>query len=253
MDQKKLRIASLGSSFAAGPDIPPQIKPLAAMRSGQNYPHLLAQLLNAELTDLSVSGATLLNIIVEPQSAPLFEHVFPPQISDLPGDADIITVTAGGNDINYIGGMISDACGAPMQSPDPLTLDQLAQRLGDVLDELHKLAPKARIYLIEYLAILGPDTQPEQDIPFNQERITHHSGVASLLQHAYSAAAESRRDWCERVPIHELSLGHALGSKEPWVGGFDGGPLLHPNLAGMKAIADVLFERIRNDSNRALL
>jgi hypothetical protein len=76
MDQKKLRIASLGSSFAAGPEIPPQIEPLAAMRSGQNYPHLLAQRLNAELTDLSVSGATLLNITVEPQSAPLSEQVF---------------------------------------------------------------------------------------------------------------------------------------------------------------------------------
>jgi lysophospholipase L1-like esterase len=253
MDQKKLRIASLGSSFAAGPDIPPQIKPLAAMRSGQNYPHLLAQRLNAELTDLSVSGATLLNITVEPQSASFSEDVFPPQISNLPRDADIITVTAGGNDINYIGGMISDACGATMQLPDPLTLDELAQRLGGVLDELHKQAPNARIYLVEYLAILGPDTRPDQDIPFDQERITYHSGVASLLQHAYLAAAESRCDWCERVPIHELSQGHALGSKEPWVGGFDGGPLLHPNLDGMKAVADVLFDRIRKDSNKALL
>jgi hypothetical protein len=150
MDQKKLRIASLGSSFAAGPDIPPQIEPLAAMRSGQNYPHLLAQRLNAELTDLSVSGATLLNITVEPQSAPLSEQVFPPQISNIPKDADIITVTAGGNDLNYIGGMISDACGAPMQLPEPLTLDKLAQRFGGVLDELHltrgpiKIFPSAR-------------------------------------------------------------------------------------------------------------
>ncbi|KAJ5748270.1 uncharacterized protein N7511_009966 [Penicillium nucicola] len=252
MDQKKLCIASLGSSFAAGPDIPPQIKPLAAMRSGQNYPHLLAQRLNAELNDLSVSGATLLNITVEPQSAPFSDHIFLPQISDLPSNADIITVTAGGNDINYIGGMISDACGAPMQLPDPLTIDQLAQRLGGVLDELHKRAPGARIYLVEYLAILGPDTRPDQDIPLGRERITHHSGIASLLQRAYLAAVERRGDWCERVPIHELSLGHALGSKEPWVGGFDGGPLLHPNLAGMKAVADILYERICINS-KALL
>jgi hypothetical protein len=223
------------------------------MRSGQNYPHLLAQRLNAELTDLSVSGATLLNITVEPQSAPLSEQVFPPQISNLPKDADIITVTAGGNDLNYIAGMISDACGAPMQLSEPLTLDKLAQRFGVVLDELHKQAPNARVYLVEYLAILGPDTRPDQDIPFSQERITHHSGVASLLQRAYVAVAGSRSDWCERVPIHELSQGHALGSKEPWVGGFDGGPLLHPNLEGMKAVADVLFERIRKDSNKALL
>lgn len=106
---KKLRIASLGSSFAAGPGVPPQIEPRAAMRSGQNYPHLLAQQLNAELTDLTVSGATLLNITVDPQTVLFSKKTFPVQISNLPEDADIITITAGGNDINYIGGMLYDA------------------------------------------------------------------------------------------------------------------------------------------------
>ncbi|KAJ6137826.1 hypothetical protein N7471_004312 [Penicillium samsonianum] len=126
---KKLKIASLGSSFAAGPDIPPQIEPRAALRSGQNYPHLLAQHLNADLTDLSVSGATLLNITVDPQSTP-FNVTFPPQISNLPEDANIITVTAGGNDINYIGGMIADACDAELQSSVALSPSELAERLG---------------------------------------------------------------------------------------------------------------------------
>ncbi|KAF3389558.1 hypothetical protein F1880_003458 [Penicillium rolfsii] len=107
--KKELRIASLGSSFAAGPGVPPQIEPRAARRSGQNYPHLLAQQLNAELADLTVSGATLLNITVDPQTAPFSKETFPVQISNLPEDADIVTITAGGNDINYIGGMLYDA------------------------------------------------------------------------------------------------------------------------------------------------
>ncbi|CAI7624453.1 unnamed protein product [Penicillium viridicatum] len=230
---KKLKIASLGSSFAAGPDIPPQIEPYAALRSGQNYPHLLAQHLNADLTDLSVSGATLLNITVEPQSTP-FNTTFPPQISDLPEDANIITVTAGGNDINYIGGMIADACDAELQSSVSLSPAELAERLGGVLDQIHKRAPGARIFLVEYLAVLGPATQPSRNIPLTQERIQHYRGVASVLQHAYSVAVEGRAD-CQE---------HALGSEEPWVGGFELGPLLHPNLDGMKAVADILVETI---------
>ncbi|KAJ5163017.1 Esterase SGNH hydrolase-type subgroup [Penicillium coprophilum] len=249
---KKLKIASLGSSFAAGPEIPPQIEPKAAMRSGQNYPHLLAQQLNADLTDLSVSGATLLNITVDPQSAT--HMTFPPQISNLPKDADIITVTAGGNDINYIGGMIADASHADVQSSAPLSPRELAERLGGVLDQIHKRAPGARVFLVEYLAVLGPGTQAGRDIPLTQERIQHYRGVASDLQHAYSVAVKGRTDWCETVPIHQLSQGHALGSKEPWVGSFTSGPRFHPNLNGMKAVADILVQTIRRSTlSKALL
>jgi len=250
--EKKLQITSLGSSFAAGPDIPPQINPFAAGRSGQNYPHLLAKHLNADLTDLTVSGATLLNITVDSQSTP-FSETFPPQVSGLPEDTNIVTVTAGGNDLGYIGGMISDACGAELQSP-LLSPSQLEERFGGVLDVIHKRAPRARVYLVEYLAVLGPDTKPNQDIPLNKERIEHYRKVAAVLQHAYAVAEESRSDWCERVPIHELSQEHALGSKEPWVGGFETGPLLHPNLDGMKAVAKILAERVQKSfSSKASL
>lgn len=274
----KLRIACLGSSFAAGPGVPPQIEPRAARRSGQNYPHLLAQQLGAELTDLTVSGATLLNITVDPQTAPLSKETFPTQISNLPKDADIITITAGGNDINYIGGMLFDAWDAtlpgaiintviqgvgaltsafssqaPAQTSDTLSPSEMAERLGGVLDEIHKRAPRARVFVVEYLAVLGPDTRPGQDIPFDQEKLEYHREVASAMQQAYTVAVQTRGNWCERVPVHEPSLEHALGSKEPWVGGFDlvsvvrRGPILHPNLDGMKAVAGLLLARVQND------
>ncbi|CAG8294948.1 unnamed protein product [Penicillium salamii] len=239
-DSDRPLIASLGSSFAAGPDIPPQIEPYSAMRSGQNYPTLLAIHLDAILTDRTVSGATLLNITVEPQHA--FTDIFPPQLEGLPDHTDIVTITAGGNDINYIGGIISEACGSEFPST-PLSPTQLEERLGEVLDEIHKRAPRAHVFLVEYLAVLGPDTKPMVDIPLTQERIDYHRNVASILQNAYVVAEKSRSDWCERIPIHELSQGHAVGSKEPWVGSLESGPLLHPNLTGMKVIADILIAK----------
>lgn len=274
---KKLRIASLGSSFAAGPGIPPQIEPLSAKRSGQNYPHLLAKELDADLTDLSVSGATLLNITTDPQNVIFSKDVFEPQLLSVPTDADIITVTAGGNDIGYIMNMILDAGKAttlgwganalvqgarsvmsmfsqPAEQSAPLSPEGLVQRLGETLDAIHERAPKAQIYLVEYVAILGPSTKPGIDIPFGQDKIDYHSGVASQLQKAFAAAADPRSEWCERIPVHELSANHVLGSAEPWVGGFsisalfNGGPVLHPNLDGMKAIANMLLSKIRKDT-----
>lgn len=273
----QIHIVSLGSSFAAGPGIPPSVGPRAAFRSGRNYAHILAELLDAKLTDLTVSGSTLLNITTEPQAARFSKHVFPPQVFEIPEDADIITVTAGGNDIQYIGGMMFDAWAATIpgkvvnfivrvvttfssvitrkKNPQPvttMTTETLAERLGDVLDDIHRRVPKAQIFLVEYLAVLGPCTQPAHDIQFGQDKISHHCEVASRLQKAYAMAAESRTGWCERVPVHRLSLEHALGSRDPWVGGFGlrmlmrRGPVLHPNSTGMNAVANILFSRIKH-------
>jgi lysophospholipase L1-like esterase len=86
------RIAALGSSYAAGPGIPPVVN-RAAMRSGRNYPHLLADALGAQLTDLTVSGATTSTILDTSQRVP-------PQLTQLPADADLVLITAAGNDLD---------------------------------------------------------------------------------------------------------------------------------------------------------
>ena len=77
-----LHYAALGSSFAAGPGIPP-IANADAGRSARNYPHLLAQRLGARLTDLTVSGATTATILDEPQLT-FTGASFPPQSGSLP-------------------------------------------------------------------------------------------------------------------------------------------------------------------------
>jgi lysophospholipase L1-like esterase len=273
----QLHIVSLGSSFAAGPGIKPQDDPPAARRSTQNYAHLLATHLSAKLTDLTVSGATLLNITSESQPAPLSSHVFPPQISQLPDDADIITITAGGNDVNYIGGIFKDVWDAsligkvtnivlliirkcssilfPTSAPKAsaiLSPDLLAQQLGLTVDEIHRKVPKAHIFLVEYLSVFGPDSKPGKDVGFNQARIDHHRDVASVMEAAYVEVSSGRSGWCTRVPIHMLSQEHALGSPDPWVEGLSlklllkRGPIFHPNLSGMIAVAGILINLIED-------
>ncbi|KAJ5946605.1 hypothetical protein N7454_003444 [Penicillium verhagenii] len=270
----QLHIVSLGSSFAAGPGIRPRDEPSAAQRSTKNYPHLLAASLNAKLTDLTVSGATLLNITTESQSALFSKVTFAPQISQIPDDAKIITITAGGNDLGYIGGLFKDVwnnsllgkimnvfinAASKLRSfkaePEPrLSPDGLAERMGSVVDEIHQKFANARIILVEYLAVLGTDTKPGRDIGFGQERIDYHRNVASGLQSAYEKVSSSRSEWCTRLPMHEISQGHALGSVEPWVEGFNlrllfkRGPVFHPNLKGMEAVASHLFELLKKNN-----
>lgn len=273
-----IHIVNLGSSFAAGPGIPPHVDS-AAKRSGANYAHLLAKRLpGAKLTDLSVSGATLLNVLQEPQS--LFGHTFPVQLDHVPEDADVVLILGGGNDLGYIGDLVLDSLRAYMvfrlmisayfwfmgggpgvaknldndddgdDHDDDDDAAKLTKRYGKVLDAIHAKAPKARVFVIEYLTLLGPDVKPRADVPLSAEGIARHQSVAETLRMATARALSGREAWCTRVGIAEPSWEHGIGSRAPWVVGFGLGCLwrkeawYHPNAEGMKAVAEILYNRL---------
>ncbi|RYP39238.1 hypothetical protein DL766_000496 [Monosporascus sp. MC13-8B] len=243
-----------GSSFAAGPGIPP-VANSKAMRSGANFACLLSKRINAKLTDLSVSGATLLNLISEPQDD------FPPQIDLMPTDADVVLVLGGGNDIGYIGSMFEDTLssswvgvtatwllgkGAPLG--DVLDTDALAARYGTVLDAIHSKVPKAKVIVVEYATVLGPDVRPGVDVVFTRDRVEHHRAVSAKLLEATVKATKERAPWCERVGVDEPSRGHGIGSNDPWVNGFSwklllSGSAYHLNANGMKAVSEIVYDK----------
>ncbi|MFC9931269.1 GDSL-type esterase/lipase family protein [Streptomyces sp. NPDC127190] len=176
------RIAALGSSYAAGPGIEP-LADRRARRSARNYPHLLAERLGAELTDLTVSGATTDTITTTSQRV-LF-HTFPPQLAGLPQDADLVTLTAGGNDLGYIGSMVrlgvagrlsSYALSRPLGTawkhngvprPSEVDVERAAAGLARVVEETRRRAEHARVVLVDYLTVVGPDTRPSRATPFD--------------------------------------------------------------------------------------
>jgi lysophospholipase L1-like esterase len=258
-----LHVVALGSSFAAGPGIEPQAL-RAAGRSEQNYAHLLAQRLGAQLTDLSVSGATLKNVLSEPQE--LFGTKFKPQLSDLPPEVDIVTITGGGNDFKYVGEIMKDCLQASFfgrtfsrlfSSPfqvhqESLTPEDVAERFIDVIDKVRETSPRCHIFLVEYLTLFGSHTRPGIDVPLDEAQIEHHKSVASNLQVAFKLAAEARSR-CKVIPVAEVSNDHGVGSQEPWVDGFGARMLLsrkmpfHPNIRGMEAVAQMLYEELKDD------
>ena len=162
-----------------------------------------------------------------------------PQLDVSPPDVDIVTLTAGGNDLGYSKGMIIDAFRASLRESPVLgralwatglidknahagdvTFDQVKQRFLEIFDRVHAAAPKAKIYLVQYLDVFGPDTDVQFDQPLNKERSDYYRSIAHSLASIHRDAAALRKDFVQVVEMSEISKGHALGSEEPWVTGF---------------------------------
>ncbi|KAK5134189.1 hypothetical protein LTR08_006849 [Meristemomyces frigidus] len=263
----RLKLTALGSSFAAGPSIDPIINE-AAKRSGRNYAHQLAHLLGADVTDLTVSGATLVNVLDTPQETLLPRHVFPPQLDGLPSDTDIVTLTGGGNDMGYSFGMLHDSMASHGQEmvdllnswvahpAAPVQGQALVDRFVAVLDKIHSIAPQAKVYLVQYLSIFGSASKPgTAEIPLTEKQIAQYKQTAKDLDQVYEKAAAARAEFTELVPAAKLSEGHEVGTAEPWMLGFDLDALwkgvipYHPNLAGHTAVAAELAKRIKAVGN----
>lgn len=253
-------LAALGSSFASGPGIEP-FADKRAWRSSRNYAHLLAGRLGCDLTDLTVAGATTATILERPQR--LLWHTFPPQLSQLPRDADLVTVTAGGNDLSYISSMIALSYRAWL-SQRPLTrvlapvlarhgvpavtrstLDQTTSNLVAIVAAITRQAPGARVVLVDYLTVLDADTPTSPDAPFSAAIRDALRAVAGGLADAFAGAA--RLSGADLVAMSRLSEGHGIGSAHPWVNPFipqQPTASFHPTVEGMNAVADAVIEHL---------
>jgi lysophospholipase L1-like esterase len=253
MISKGRLIAALGSSFAAGPGIEP-IADLVAMRSEKNYAQQLAKRLGARLVDLTVSGATTANIIDTPQQVSE-GNVYPPQIDGVPADADVVTVTAGGNDLKFAGGLLYAAWlhlepaspivemleplfpeGIPL--PTEHAVEEATRGLVLVVKKARVKAPTARVILVDYLTVL--DRASAVAVPFSDDQLGQFLLIQSAIGQVFRDAAS--RTGAELILASSLSTGHALGSPEPWVQPFhqvlaQTAGSFHPNEAGMTAIA----------------
>ena len=204
-DERPRIIAALGSSFAAGPTIEP-VDNVAAMRSARNYPHLLAQQLGADLVDLTVSGATTANILDTPQTT-LTGRVFAPQIDGLPVGADLVTITAGGNDLQFIGSMLF-AAWSRFQPGGPMTrilgqgfadgiptvtdydIDLTATGLAAIVAAVRDRAQQARVVLVDYLTVITEQTPTGDGEVFTDKEIALFLRTQAALGLAYRIAAD---------------------------------------------------------------
>jgi lysophospholipase L1-like esterase len=258
------RYVALGSSFAAGPGISPIVhKP--AGRSGGNYPHLVAAELGLDLVDVTYSGATTAHLLTESQDGA------PPQIDAVGPETALVTITAGGNDLEYVGTFIRGSMLNTLAKPATVLGRRVANRirarvsylkedaayqavtdsLVSVVEGVRERAPQSHVVLVDYLSLVGPSTRPRLDVPLNEEQLPSVAMMADGLAAAFAKAAAT--SGADLVAASAASRDHAVGSPEPWTTGFTlrpsgllGGVVpYHPNAAGMLAVADLVLDTLR--------
>jgi lysophospholipase L1-like esterase len=256
------RYVALGDSYAAGPLIPAQrTDPIGCFRSTRNYPSLVAAGLGvAGVTDVSCSGATTADMS-NPQ--PVLLGPNPPQLDALRSDTDLVTVTIGGNDIGFTEILLTcgrasalDPFGAPCKKRYTAGgVDQLDQRIAAtapkiaaVLEEIHRLSPKANVVVVGYLRILPPSQGCWPVVPISVGDVPYLDSVEQKLNAMIGEQAGANR--ASFVDPYRISSGHDVcqtpGAK--WVEGMmPTAPAypVHPNASGMSAVAGLVLGSLR--------
>ena len=256
---------AMGSSFGAGPSVgqPAPGAPARCQRSSDNYARQLARRKGLELTDVTCGGATTAHIL-----GPWNE--LPPQIDALRPDTRLVTLTIGGNDLGYIGGLIAGSCtsapqggtpaspmcamiaagrrsGALLPTPTEEGWRKVEAGMSAIVAEIRRRSPRARIVFVDYQTVL-PERGNCAQVPLSAEAL--ETGRATAARLAALTASVARANGAEVLRASALSRRHDACSRDPWMYGFlppaPGAPFTpyHPNLAGMTALADALHRHL---------
>ncbi|WP_111510347.1 SGNH/GDSL hydrolase family protein [Mycobacterium kyogaense] len=254
------RYVALGSSMAAGPGIAPRVSesPRAAGRSARNYAHLVATARGYDLVDVTYSGATTAHILTDSQRGA------PPQIDALDGSEALVTITIGGNDVGYVpllfaAGLPRAARAIPLlggrlrgllnPAERYLALDAVGAALVEVGRTVRQRSPRATVLFVDYLTLLPPAGGAAPPLSDRDVALGRH--VAGELERLTAEAAATTG--CGVVRAGAASREHHAWSSDPWTTRF-GWPVprrpapLHPNAAGMRAVADLVLDGLSNFS-----
>jgi lysophospholipase L1-like esterase len=254
------RFTALGDSYAAGPLIPLPLPPWGCLKSSSNYGRLAQlELRYAEYRDATCSGAETEDMTAAQGVSP---EPNPPQFDSLSADTALVTVTISGNDIGFTS-IAEDCLSATPSTGSPCRdkyvvdgSDEISRRIAEtapkvaaVLEGIHTRSPSAHVLVVNYSAILphtGPGCYPtmpvaDGDVPWMRAK---QEELNAML--AQQAAGNDARV----VDIYAASIGHdacappGLRWVEPFVPANAAAPL-HPNLLGMKAMADLVVAATR--------
>ncbi len=251
--------AALGDSYTSGPLIPNQITdPPGCLRSDHDYPHLAAAALGFSLSDVSCSGATVADM-TRVQSTVGGPN--PPQLSAVAPNDRVVTVSIGGNDIDFRG-IIENCIAASPWGPTRVgttcrayydrsghdviaaEIRALRPRTSIMLARIHAVAPNAAVFLIGYPSILpaeGSGCWPRvpltaKDVPYLRLKELQLNGMLASVAAAHrvifvntyvpsephnACTAESVR-WIEPIVPHAMAFP------------------IHPNAAGEAGMAKLV-------------
>jgi lysophospholipase L1-like esterase len=157
----------------------------------------------------------------------------------LNADTDLVTITAGGNDVNF-GGILAacrkdrplDECKATVKVAEDVARTEVLPALTNAYAAIRAQAPNATIVALGYPHLFSPEfgdnafTTQEAAKVFNK-------GTDTLNRVIRKAAKQFRG--AEYVDVVDEFEGHGIGSPNPWIN-FTGNPSdianFHPNETG---------------------
>ncbi len=203
---------------------------------------------------MSCSGARSKHLIEE------WDEI-PPQLDAVREETQLVAITIGGNDLNYVGNLLAASCseGERLRSrgvsvPCPALRQTTEQSYTDLesnliilTDAIGQRAPQARIVFVQYLTLI-PQTLCSKTRLSNQEaadaqkkaqrladvipRVAERGGASVLQVNDMS----TNRTPCDDGPLsHGFEEDFDFSSGVPW----------HPNEDGMEFIAESLEQMWR--------
>jgi lysophospholipase L1-like esterase len=245
-----LRYVALGDSYSAASGVlpPDPTAPPHCLRSTANYPHVVAAATGAALTDVTCGGADTGDFF-----APQYDGVAP-QLDAVTADAELVTMTIGGNDsgvfINSIvrcgaAGLSTLGQGSPCRDRYGSSFEDTVRSttypsLVGALQAVRDRAPEADVAILGYPWILPATGGCFDKMPVAEGDVPYLRSLQATLNDAVArAAAETGVTY---VDMSEASEGHdacqAIGVRwiEP-VLQTTNPVVVHPNALGEQEMA----------------
>jgi lysophospholipase L1-like esterase len=245
-----LRYVALGDSYSAASGVLPP-DPTAApqcLRSTSNYPHVIAAATGAQLTDVTCGGADTGDYF-EPQ----YDGVAP-QLDAVGPDAELITMTIGGNDsgvfINSLlqcgqAGVSTLGQGSPCKDRYGSSFEDTIRgttypSLVRALQAVRAAAPDAEVAILGYPWILPRTGGCFDRMPVAEGDVPYLRGIQTTLNDAVKRAAAATG--VTYVNMNKVAEGHdacqPIGVRwiEPVLQGTNP-VVVHPNALGEQQMA----------------
>jgi lysophospholipase L1-like esterase len=240
---------ALGSSYAAGAGLGPLQKgsPLLCARSVDGYPQQLARMRRLSIVDMSCGGAVTPHLL---HGGQFFQG---PQIRVITPDTRLVTITVGGNDINYVGDLSLLAARHDgslfgwlartfWRGPKPASTRGYAKVQGDLVATVRAIqsrAPKTVIVIASYPTVLPPSgTCPRIGLTVAEAELMRE--VERRLAAATAAAAAETG--AVLVDMNALGAEHNACAAAAWINGWKDvhGAMFHPTALGARATAEAI-------------
>ncbi len=259
------KYVAMGSSFAAGPGVTnvAEGSPQRCGRSSDNYAHQIARRFELDLVDVSCSGAKTADILEASETLPA-------QIEAVSADTQLVTITIGGNDLGYIGGLMAASCaeheitspnsGArkcwPIaEAPSEADYKKTEASMMEIAQQIKQRAPNAVLIFVDYATVI-PDNDICTVAPLSDDAAQSARNIARNLEAITDRVATNSNALIIKASV--LTKQHNTCSAIPWMRGYPDPNWTfstlpyHPTLESMTAIADAIEQTILQGQTKAL-